>query len=624
MLLAQQPWERWSVGDLALHQLFGHLIADGKVPYRDFFDQKTPLAWYLNAAADLISRPLGVDYVLAARVLSVSLAAAGTVGLYLVARAASLGRGASAVAALLFIAFDYHSYAAIHGIEPKLLNSYIGIFALLAAYRSRWLLSGVLCALAFLAWPPGGVFLLGAGTVALMNGRATVREAIPRLVVGFVAPVAALLIYLGLVGALADFWADTFTFNRQYVSQEFSWLRVDLMADRINSGHASDRWLFLVGALGFVAWAWLFTFARDIVKQTKLVAPLAVVTLAVLGYSYVNFWTVGDVMPFLPWVAFWGAWLLERMARQPRWAPAAGVAALVLLGYGFHSLPDLTEVGNPPDEMTIVRDIEQRAHLQPGDPIYVQEEQWYLLLSGRDHLSRYYFLRNGTYKYAEEREGTYEAVSGPVIERKPKLFVMTTQANWLTQSGWTPLQRIFGPVLLDSYMRLDPQNISSGFSGFTRRAEFWVLRPLEDYQSGGTNLLERWQAQGAALAPSDGGTLVTSQQETYAVSEHVTPFRIAVGRGATYAAIAWVKGTDLSAGEAVSIAISEEGGAEGVSSADFKLTSQWQPVVVIHNVGQVVPEGLTVRVTKARGSATGDSFLVREGQLRLLVPGQPE
>ena len=625
VLLVQQPWDRWSHGDIALHQVFGRLIADGQVPYRDFFDQKTPLAWYLNAVPALISRHLGADYVLAARALSVLLAVGGSVGLYLVARSASLGRTMSAVAALLFLAFDYHNYFAIRGIDPKLLNSYVGIFGLLAAYHSRWLLAGVLCALAFLAFPPAGVFLLGAGTLALMSGRATARKAIPRLGAGFVAPIAVLLIYFVVVGALDDFWADNVIFNRQYVSQQFSWLRIELMAERITSDHRSDRWLFLVGAIGFATYAGSLAWGlfRRVPSHVMPALPVAVVTVAVFTYSYVNFWTAGDVLPFLPWIAFWGAWLLEQPARQPtRWAYWAAVGgALVLLGYGYHSLPDLTDIGNPPDEGAIVRGIEQRARLQPGDPIYVQEEQWYLLLSERDHLSRYYFVRNAVYKYAEEREGTYEALLRPLIEEKPKLFVMSDQRDWLAQSAWSPLQRIFGPILLWSYTRLDPASINYGFSS---RAEFWVLRAPGDFQDPGTDLLRRWQPEDARLSEEAGGTLVASDQGTYAVSQRVAAFGVPIGRGAVYAAIVWVKGSADSREEAAKIVVMEDGGAQRRSEALFGLSGDWQPVVVIHRVDQIVPDALTVQVVKENFMGKGDSFLIREGQLRLLVPGLPD
>ena len=624
VLLAQQPWDRWSQGDIALFQLFGRLVADGEVPYRDFFDHKTPLASYLNAVPALISRPFDVEYVLAARVMSVALAAAASVGLYFVARAASLGRATSAVAAVLFPAFDYHDYFAVLGIEPNLLNSYVGVFALLAAYRSRWLVAGVLCALAFLALQPGGVFLLGAGTIALMSGRA--RKAISLLVVGFVAPVAILLFYFGIVGALGDFWADTVTFNLDYVNRQFSWLPFDLMADRINSGHSSDRWLFLVGALGFAAWVGTLvsSFRRGVTSHAVPALPLAVVTVGVLGYSYVNFTTAADILPLIPWVAFWSAWLIDQLGRQPaRWAPgAAAVSAVLLVGYGYHSLPDLVDIGNPTDEGAIVRGIEQRAHLQPGDPIFVADEAWYLLLSERHHLSRYYTLRGGQYQYAQDREGgTYKALLRPLIEEKPKLVVITRQKDWLTQSKWRPLQKVYGPILLWSYTLLDPATIPSGFA---RRADFWVLRDAQDFESPDTQMLDRWQASDAIFVQSEDGVLVTSDQPAYSAYERPATFPVPLARGAVYAGLVWVKGTDQSVGEMASITIHEQGGMQGESLAKFQLTADWQPVVVVHTIAQLVPEALSVHVLKQNGAGKEDSFLIREGQLRLLVPGLPK
>lgn len=157
-----RPWALPALGDIAIFQLFGRLIADGQVPYRDFFDHKTPLTGYANALPALFSKLFGTDLIISTRVLSLAAATAAAVGLYLLSRAVQLSRAASVAVAGTYLAFDFASLLVAFGLEAKALATYAGIFAMLAAYRSRWTLSGALGSLAFLAWQPGGIFLIAS------------------------------------------------------------------------------------------------------------------------------------------------------------------------------------------------------------------------------------------------------------------------------------------------------------------------------------------------------------------------------------------------------------------------------------------------------------------------------
>ena len=531
VLLSFRPWALPALGDIAIFQLFGRLIADGQVPYRDFFDHKTPLAGYINAVPAVGSNVFGMDIIIATRMVSIVFAAAATCGLYLLCRAASLSKAASVAAAGLYTAFNFASLLVAFGIEPKALVSYFGIFALLAAYRSRWFTTGVLCALSFLAWQPGGVFLIGAAAWAIAKQRANLAATMARMASGFLVPLVLLISYFAIVGALDEFWRDAFEFNRDYVNRQFSLApQVDVMAEKINRSYGSERWVFLLAALG--AGAWLVLAANglrrrrlpDAVVQT---VPVAAITLLVLTYSYVNFTSEVDIIPFLPWVAFWAAWLLDRVSHQMRSAgPAVAVAGMVtLLVYGhiglLDRLPHLASDDGRAREQAIIDDIEQRAGLQDDDPIYAIDEPWFLLASGRDNVGGpYYYLWGGVQKMIIEREGLEAALVRPIFDTKPKLVVLGPQLrDWVDPRDRTLLQQQYIGVLL-GYEPIPP--VPGGARvRVSRAADYWVLRTGEDQQdfrerlqavAGFPNIVGGWAAND--LRPQAGSPTLVQRART--------------------------------------------------------------------------------------------------------------
>lgn len=619
LLLSFEPWKKGVLGDIALFQLFGRLVADGDVPYRDFFDHKTPLINYINASGALTSDALNVDYIVTARALSLLFAVIGGVGLYFLCRFASLRPAAAFAGAIAFFAFDLFDLYVALGLEPKLLSGYIGIVALLVAYRSRWFAAGVLSALAFLTWQPAAVFLLGVLARALLvEGKRSWRPGALAMA-GGLAPVALLLAYFAIVGAVNEFWFDTFVFNRTYVENQFTWSPpIDLIRQRVDSGFLSDRWFFLVGVIGFVAWLAVFVVQMLRRKQddaAKDAAPVAVVSLGVLAYSYVNFTTEGDVMPFLPWIAFWIAWLIDRLARAATPIPIfAPVAALAVMIYGYHTILDQRPFVTIDDGRAFVADIEQRAELEDGDPVYMENEAWYLLLSGREHLSRYYYTRSQADAYAQDREGIDAALLRPIREEQPKLIVLSRQ-NWNDSTKWSSLQRLYAPLLFANYHLIDPASLPEGFS---LRAEFWARNEVGEsaVTSNGTLLgLQGWQS---SIVQQDDGFLVSSDAAAYSAYQISLP-GLSPAVGQPYTAVVWVKGTESSFGEKVTIILREEAGNRPQTTAVYRLTNEWQPLVVTRQIATPGLATLSIHVLKQDGTGPGDAFLVDDAELGTFV-----
>jgi hypothetical protein len=184
----------------------------------------------------------------------------------------------------------------------------------------------------------------------------------------------------------------------------------------------------------------------------------------------VNFGGIGDILPFVPWVAFWAAWLVDAISRvRVRYAPTlAAVSAIVLIAYGQHTLFDQTTLQEPTPSLSFqrqqVREIEKSALVGAGDAIYVTNLAWFLLLGERDNLTQYNFLWSGVPEFVNAEEGSYEPITGVIARREPKLVVLgfrpETHVREAAQQGY----RQIAPSSLPSY--------------FANRAEFWVREEL--------------------------------------------------------------------------------------------------------------------------------------------------
>lgn len=161
-------WRRLPMVDEGVVWLFADEILRGRLPYRDFHCEYTPLAFYLHAAYAAVFGPS----ILRARVLLYApLAAAGAVAAYAAARTFA-GRGAAtAIAAAVFVGtFPYHAYASYNTMATVLALATAA--AVLHAARGerpyRWAVAGLLAALTFATKQNiGGLVGIGAGAAAI-------------------------------------------------------------------------------------------------------------------------------------------------------------------------------------------------------------------------------------------------------------------------------------------------------------------------------------------------------------------------------------------------------------------------------------------------------------------------
>jgi hypothetical protein len=216
-LLALGPFRRPLLLDPATWDYMSVRIAEGMVPYRDVFLHKTPGAALLGAAGAALAKPVGALPVHGAHAAFLALGAAGASLLYLLCRRTMTPLLALAAAVFLF-AFDQWPLAAVEGVRAQVATLTLGLGCLLMAEHGRFAASGILGGAATLCWQPALAFLAGALCALPTASRRGALNALARMTLGALLPVAMLLGWFAATGALDQFFAQAVGFNFHYIA----------------------------------------------------------------------------------------------------------------------------------------------------------------------------------------------------------------------------------------------------------------------------------------------------------------------------------------------------------------------------------------------------------------------
>lgn len=278
-LLYCPPWDVF-FDDKEIFRYTGMVIQRGGVPYRDFFDHKPPLIFFMNYAGLLLG-PWGLWLIDAVLVLLATL-------LFF-----DLGKKYKLphpwFPPLLFNLICRH-YIICKGIG--MTREYTAIFLLisfcliLGKYRYRFLLLGALCALTFFMQQDQVFPLLPFLLYALvMEDNLSIFKRLIWLGAGFMVITAPLLIYFGLNHSLSIFWQDAFLFNMDWYTRGKKSLLVHFRDVKTAMDGANLEIAFLIPAtLGMAS---LFMLNRR--------KGLTVIALAALILSFVPEYMTGNL-----------------------------------------------------------------------------------------------------------------------------------------------------------------------------------------------------------------------------------------------------------------------------------------------------------------------------------------
>ncbi len=198
--------------DSGFYAYVGKAILHGQVLYRDVWDDKPPLGYYLNALAQLVfgQTPWGVWWSSIAWILGCTLL------LFLIIRKL-FGRITAGIASAIFLLalmspqiFQGGNLMEVYGLVPQI--GVIGIsYLFFTKNRNIWLpvLAGVLTAAAFLIKQPN--IILGCASIFVMTvssiSENKFREA-ARTILGFVVGVVSLMAFISLYWVWIGAWEE--------------------------------------------------------------------------------------------------------------------------------------------------------------------------------------------------------------------------------------------------------------------------------------------------------------------------------------------------------------------------------------------------------------------------------
>ncbi|MCI0486879.1 MAG: DolP-mannose mannosyltransferase, partial [Blastocatellia bacterium] len=419
-------WKRPVRADRAIWDYFAQVIARGGVPYRDVVEIKTPLSAYISAGAILAGRPFGLRDVIAIRLVYIFLAALTVAFTFLVAHCYFRSRRIALLAATVMLAFNSFAILSSSGTQPKTLVMLFGLMALWAVMRERPFAAGLFGMLSMLSWQPG---LLFAGVALLAFSRHLTRwrdgKAL-KVIAGAAVPLVIFVMYLWMAGGLRDFYLWCFHYNYTvYGPRESRSLQGSLEQLRrlIHGNYSSETIYFYLAVAGTVI-AFVKEGLRtkaDGIKGLLDRAPhhaMLIAPLAYFAFCAVNLQGAADLFPLLPFVGIFAAvaavFTLDRAALLvKRLTPRLHTSTLKIAAFVpvlgiifFSSVADTfffeVERVTLQDQEEVVE--EMRAHLEPGDKIFVHGQAELLVLSRLPNASKYFFFDRGKDAYLDQIE----------------------------------------------------------------------------------------------------------------------------------------------------------------------------------------------------------------------------
>lgn len=441
-------WKQPIRGDRANWEYMAQVISRGGVPYRDAVNIKGPLSAYIGAAAIVVTRPFGLRDIYAVRAIYFLLAVL-TVGFTaLVAFEYFNSYRVALLAALVMTSFNAFAITNSAGIQAKTPMILFGMVTLWLIQKDRPLPAGLFAMLSALSWQPGLLFL-GAAGLSFSRYLTSWRDMkVARLLAGAAIPLALLLLYFWIAGALKDFYVWTIHYNLTVYAPRESRPATDFfeyLTHMVTEQYKADRLFFYLAAVGLV-----FVIAQQVYRAAKTgknylldqarFHALLIAPLVYFIFCMINVQGDADFLPFLPFVSVFASVALvtsldravEFLRRawktaNSRVIHAAGFSAVCLLIFFLNVADAFSFDRRPPtldDQQAGVQ--EMLTHIEPGDKIFVHGSVEILVISGMTNASKYFFMDRGKDVYlANVEPGGFEGWFERLKAERPKVVALS-------------------------------------------------------------------------------------------------------------------------------------------------------------------------------------------------------
>ena len=328
--------------DLGLYSYGAQQTVEGVPPYVSVLNRAGPLAHLVPAIGVAAGRVVGMDDILAMRLLMLLISVACVWLLYLLSRDLFNSRLAGVASASSLLTFTGFVTYAVGGPREKTTLTLFVILAFLAVMKQRWLLAGVCVALATLTWQPSFITGLVAAVVAMAGlGLRPMLAAVIRFGVGGLIPTVVITAGFALAGAMTEFLDGFVLINRRYTQQSGLIAEPRETVVFLVEGFGASLVLILAGLLAVIVIAAMRrkeAFRSRGARDLTLVGIGAAALAGIVWSLFVlNGWA--DLMVLLPAAAVGvGAVAAEVQARVPArvgvpilvtWSVACLLAGLV-------------------------------------------------------------------------------------------------------------------------------------------------------------------------------------------------------------------------------------------------------------------------------------------------------
>ena len=468
-------------------------IAQGQVPYRDFWEHHSPLQWLLFApVAKVLGGGTGTGVILAMRFAQIPLWIALFAYLNAMARRAGAGAVARSCAfALLLLTPAFVRAAVEYRLDVAGNHGFVaGLGFIIRGWEQKgkvlpWCLAGLCLSLAVLANMRLAMMVVLVAALAFFcdpeERRWKINARALFMTLGVVPVAAAFIGWLFAAGAWAGFVDGVFRYNTvsdrlvEGLAAPFSTqLFAPLLAKDVS---AIALWAAAIAATVIV----LRTIRRPGLEHVLAILFVAsVASIAVLGVYYPYHFQIAYLF-----IAVMAALFLERMFGDERRAPVARLVAIAVAIAAL--LLDLAFIVRPASHATmrhqdvVMKEVDRRT--KPGDVVW--DGVGYALR--RKPAYRYWFLPAGVRLMA--KEGLLEPYDLPQLRANPPAAIVYNHRIHLWLLAFPRLQR----DVVHHYLPLYRNLWIPGMSGVVQRGTRLQWRAVAEgeYELWSSELLTR-------------------------------------------------------------------------------------------------------------------------------------
>jgi hypothetical protein len=445
--------------DEAVYTYAGQQLAHGVPPYASIFDAKGPLASMIAGAAAAIAHPFGGNDIYAIRFAFFLCACLTVLAVYMLAEQLWNSVLAGIIAATVFASFTGFAEDALSGPDAKTPGILFAVLSIWLMIRRRWFWAALAGALAFLVWQPLVIYSVIAALIAAVNSTAARRwRALGLAIAGAAVPVALVIVYFALAGALGKFFEAAIIFPLEGVKRpkETVGARLTRIADVVHVSYKFSGVLIWGGVVALLLLAVVkFLRNRDGLRQAlrdPLVCIVLVTLLAEAAYAVLDFQGYPDVYPFLPYAALGlggaAAVVLKLLTTQAsRRVATAGmlVAVAVLTAFSWRWFSNGAGKDGLGAERADACALERM--LEPTRGLYALGNPVFVVMTHRRNPDRFIYLGSGVDRWKiRHMPNGFDSWTAQIRAADPSLIALggwrsrltPMMATWLSDAGYSP------------------------------------------------------------------------------------------------------------------------------------------------------------------------------------------